>query len=261
MPLRIITSVFITSAVLSGMFSIVHFAVSFGAVERFSHAEMHSVGLPVECNIVSDVSHALESIRESVEKIKQFADSLSKFFETVWGVVSFIGSLFGAKALLLLLGVMVFSGLFATLGLPRGKLSFCISLGCADFIWIAWRNSFEGVDAGFIFDIIKVNLVLLTPFVIIQLSKRYYPVIAHACVRSFRRIKRKKRGIPIDAALSFLKRYKAVENAFESQLVADIAAATEGHVVISDETKRRLEAMNQSLADFFAQSSAPKNNT
>ena len=197
-----------------------------------------AASLKIECNIVSDISQAVDSIRESAAAIKNFADSLSKFFETVGSVISFIGSLIGAKALLLLAGAMIFSALLSMLGIPKGKLSFFISLICADCIWAAWRKSFEGMDSGFIWEMVKANLILIAPFLAIHLIRRYYPHLARAIRRMHGRIIGKDKKMAVDEALSLWERYKAIQSDFERALMADIVAGGENGATMSDETKR-----------------------
>ncbi len=238
MSARLITTLYFSIVTLAGM---VRVAVFFAPVELNTENSAHSGGfaLPkIECNIVSDISQAVESIRESAANIKKFADSLSRFFETVGSVISFIGSLIGAKALLLLATVMIFSGLLSTIGVSRGKLSFFISLGFADFVWAAWRRSFEGIDSGFVWELSKANLILIAPFIAIHLAKRYYPYLKGKLIRVRGRISGTHKGMAMDEARWFWERYKAVQNDFERALLDDIVTGGKNGLIVSDETKR-----------------------
>ncbi len=238
MAARLIKTTFFSIFALVGIVRV----VLFFALPEFNTEKITQPGgaasLKIECNIVSDISHAVDSIRESAAAIKSFADSLSRFFETVGSAISFIGSLIGAKALLLLAGAMIFSALLSMLGVPKGKLSFFISLICADCIWAAWRRSFENIDSGFVWEMIKANLILIAPFLVIHLIKGYYPYLTRALSRMYGRIAGKNKGMTKEEAVSFWERYKAIQSDFERALMDDIVAGGEDGVVVSDETKR-----------------------
>lgn len=258
MPARLLTSLYLSVVTLAGIAQVVVFFMPTDSVVKNIVHGRDSASPDFECNILSDISQAVDSIRESAANIKKFADSLSQFFETVGSVISFIGSLIGAKALLLLAGAMIFSGLLSTIGLPRGKLSFFISLGFADFIWAAWRKSFEGVDSPFIWEMVKANLILIAPFLVIHLTKRYYPSLKQKLARMFGRIIGKKKGMAVDEALSFWERYKAAQNDFERALMDDIVAGGENGVIVSDETKRCLMEMQQLFESITEGARHPK---
>lgn len=260
MPARLITTLYLSIAVLTGFMKLAHFPVSSHVPVRNCAAYPNAAALRIECNIVSDISQAVDNIRESAASIKRFADSLSQFFETVGAVFSFIGSLLGAKALLLLAGVMVSSALLSTLGVPRGKFSFFVSLGFADFIWAAWRKSFEGIDSSFVVEMVKANLILLAPFLIIYFSKRYYPYLTQKSIQVYAWIRRKKTGIAVEEALAFWESYKAVQNDFERALMDDIVAGDKGKVTITDDTKRFASEMQHLLERIAQEAPCSKKN-
>lgn len=260
MSARLITTLYLSIVALAGIAQVVVYLAPVEFYTEHIPQAGFSTFSKIECNFVSDISQVVDSIRESAASIKKFADSLSKFFEMVGSVISFIGSLIGAKALLLLLGVMIFSGLLSTIGVPRGKLSFFISLGCADFIWAAWRRSFEGVDLDFVWEMCKANLILIAPFIAVHFSKRYYPYLKGKLVRMRGRITGKRKWMAVDDALLFWERYKAVQNDFERALMDDIVAGGENGVIVSDETKRCSVEMQQLFASITKENMRFKKN-
>ena len=74
----------------------------------------------------------VEDVRGSINAMKEKIHGVAVFVETVTGAVKTIVSLAGIRAVMLLLGVMLISSLAYHLGIPRGKLSFLLSLACAD---------------------------------------------------------------------------------------------------------------------------------
>ncbi|MCX7679436.1 MAG: hypothetical protein N2316_09480 [Spirochaetes bacterium] len=191
------------------------------------------------CGFFSDITDVLAAIRDGVADIKRFVESIVRFFETVWHVISFIGSLLGTKLVLLLVGVMIVSGLLSTIGIPRGKFSFVISLLIVNSIWVIGKKSFGLIDFSFIVDVAVANLILLFPFVAVQLWKKYFPLLKIKFVRIYARLKKQDAVLTIEKALNYFQQYKKIQNEFERAYLDDVKASHKGEVIISEETKQR----------------------
>ncbi|MBP7583972.1 MAG: hypothetical protein KBA61_08060 [Spirochaetes bacterium] len=226
-------SIFLSIAVL---LSLVHFA-----------APGNAPGGSANCAF-GDI---VEDVRGSINAMKEKIHGLATFVETVTGAVKTIVSLAGIRAVMLLLGVMLISSLAYHLGVPRGKLSFLLSLACADALWVLWHRSFGPLDAAFAFTVAKTTLTVLAPFIAISLIGRAWPSLARMGRRAFRKV---FPGGGRDGAevAEELQRYQSLHSGLESALLRDIIDAKGGRVHLSGDT-RRLAAEMALLAGGLAE--------
>ena len=193
----------------------------------------HAVSGPVACDLGSFV----DGIRESIDGIREGITGVVKFVESVTGLVKIIASLAGIEAVLLLLGVAAISSIIGLVGMPRGKTSFLVSLGCADALWVTWHASFGPIDAVFISSVVKTNLILLAPLGVIALAARYGPVLGRLAAGVFRRVFPARSGYGRDEMVEIFEKYKDLHAGLEKALLRDILRAGEGKVKLSPGTR------------------------
>jgi hypothetical protein len=122
--------------------------------------------------IFSGFSSTLEETSNAIKGFGRFLDSLKSIIDVISTVV-------GIEVILLLTIVSLISMCISLLGIPKGKLSFLSSLIIADLFWITWAKSFNPENTAFLaklFLILKTNLILLIPFIIIYFFRS--PVVA-----------------------------------------------------------------------------------
>lgn len=103
---------------------------------------------------------------ETAETIKGFG----RFLDSMRSVINIVSTVIGIEVIILLIAVSILSGALSLLGIPKGRFSFFCSLAIADMFWFVWAKSFnpESLDlAGKILSILKTNLILIIPFIII----------------------------------------------------------------------------------------------
>jgi hypothetical protein len=196
-------------------------------------APVHPRTGPVACDLGSFVN----GVRDSIDGIREGISGVVKFVESVTGLVKTIASLAGIEAVLLLLGVAAISSIIGLVGVPRGKTSFLVSLGCADALWVTWHASFGPLDAGFITSVVKTNLILLAPLGVIALAARYGPSLGRHAAGAFRRVFPSRGGYERDELVEIFERYRDLHSGLEKALLRDIIRAGDGKAGLSSGTR------------------------
>jgi hypothetical protein len=181
------------------------------------------------------MKNSIDSLLEKIAGINSFIESLSS-------VISTITSFAGIKVIILLIFVMLISSLLTTLGIRRGKASFFASLLLADSLWILWQKSFEPVTTDFIFTLIKTNLFIAMPLLIISFLAAVMPMVTRKAASFFRMVFRKlmrgKEGYEADTLLNMLDTHKRISIDLEGSLLRDVMESGNGPVIISSGTRR-----------------------
>jgi hypothetical protein len=197
-------------------------------------------------------SEALDDAAESVKELKESIGGLLRFVKSITSAVDTITSLVGFNAVILLMAVFIFSAGLSFIGVPKGKASFLFSLLLADSIWIMWERSFSHGGMDFIFTIIKANLILLAPVVLIIIMKKAIPEAAGR-VSSFLFPK----GFPLfrhrvlsrDDINEAMDDYHSARMDFEKSIIKDALERGKdtGSVILSRETIESMERIKKAI--------------
>jgi len=143
------------------------------SIPSSAYAQWHSgITAPIE-----KISASINDLQESVKETKELFTSINKFFTTISSAVQKVSSLVGGTTLLLLFFVLIISSGLGALGIPRGRITFFSALIIADILWLVWGNSTGAGMLSYSLIIAKTNGIILSPFIIYLVLKRYSPSI------------------------------------------------------------------------------------
>ncbi len=162
--------------------------------------------------------------------------------ERVSGFFEMIVSFAGFRAVILLLAVMIIASLFSFLGIPRGGFSFFLSLLCADALWIAWHKSFQPVEWGFIYVLLKTNLILIVPFTAVSIIvATFRPVVyktGNALGGLLSGILPGRKSFSRNQLVEMLELYRKNSTELENSLLRDIIDSGADRAAVSHRSKR-----------------------
>jgi len=122
---------------------------------------------------------SLDRLKTSLERTEQF---ITKIYETVKAITSFAG----LKTIIVLIITFGIASGIGTTGIAKGKNIFILSLLIVDLLWFFWFGVFYDEKKELLRDMIKSNLLILSPFLLIILLKYIMPPI-YRFTRSFNR--------------------------------------------------------------------------
>lgn len=131
----------------------------------------HDGGHPAFAAGLEDIREAYADIRQNLQGIGRFSRNLSSLFRAISAVVP-------AGALVLLLVAAFLSAGLSSIGVPRGKTSFFVSLALADTIWYLWEKSMAPEAHAFLLTIVRINLYVLGPYVLVAVLARTVPPLS-----------------------------------------------------------------------------------
>lgn len=181
-------------------------------------------------------------------------DGLEELRTVAAGIGSFTGkiaeftSVIGIAVILLFLAILLISAGLGVLGVPRGKASFLMSLAIADGIWIAWKQSFDPGQFGYLQELLRSNLILLVPllavalvsFLAARVPRLYRQVIAP-------RLRRGRGHLSKNEMLQYLEEYQAARGDLERSLLNDIGRAGNEWVSLSPRTRESAKTLQRTL--------------
>jgi hypothetical protein len=192
---------------------------------------------------ISDISESLQEISDILKGIHSFIASLSS--------ISIISNIIGLETILLFVSVVVLSTGFSALGVPKGKFSFLISLVTADSLWILWKVSIQAGFPGYFLPIIKSNLIVLSPFLIITILGAMFPLLWTRFKRVILSLIRKKLTMDKKRLLALYDEYQTQSGVLTRHVVSEILG-TEGaeQITLSYELQKSVEDLKSTLAKF-----------
>jgi hypothetical protein len=201
-------------------------------------------------SLTRDLATAYGEIKEGIRSLKESYDSVNRFINSVSSLIDAIASLMDPAAFVLLLVVLLLSAGFSSIGIPKGRFSFFLSLAAADTIWFLWNRSIAQAGFEFLGGMIKANLYLLLPYVTISLCVRgagfLHRRYAYALSTRFWFMKTKKDREELRfLADTFREGSKCVSESLEHDIAAaDIRAGlsktTRMHIDALDNTMRKI---------------------
>ena len=191
---------------------------------------------------ISDLSESLREISDILKGLRSFIESLSS--------ISIVSNIIGLETFLLFVSVVVLSIVFSALGVPKGRFSFLLSLVTADSLWILWKASMKAGFPGYLIPIIKSNLVVLSPFLIVTILGAAFPLLWTKSKRALSSLIRTKRTMDRKKLLALYDEYQMQSSAL-AHAVSEILA-TEGaeRATLSRELQRSIEDVKSTLAKF-----------
>ncbi len=192
---------------------------------------------------ISEITESLQNISDMLKGIQSFFSSLSK--------ISIISNVIGLETLLLLAAVILFSAGLSALGIPKGKLAFLLSLCTADCLWILWKVSMKAALPEYLPQILKSNLVVLSPFLAVSILAALLPLFWGKFKRRVLPLFRKRRALDRRALLAAYDEYLAQSALFHRQVASEALVSGESEkVILSGETMETIENLKAALLKF-----------
>ncbi|MFW5860605.1 MAG: hypothetical protein ACOCWZ_00025 [Spirochaetota bacterium] len=192
---------------------------------------------------------------DTLRDIKDAISGFSHFIQQITRIVETISDIVGIQVLLLLFFVSIIASGLAAIGVPRGKMSFFLSLILNDCLWVLWNTSFHPHSYAFIYDIARTNLILLSPYLLLLLVRRYWPDIKRFCGKLRDKIlSRPPDIVTLNEFFQWKKQYQSLHVSLLESLDNDLARKENDFVTISKETIRSLDSLDASIQHFTKKS-------
>lgn len=126
----------------------------------------------VGCGITESISEILNTIR-----------GIAAGIQAISNAITFISSFLSLSIVFILLILFAISSGLSSIGIAKGKLNFFLSLFLTDFFWFLWSYGYYLGNFSFLFPMLKINLIILSPLISIYLLKKYAPIIYYRMLR------------------------------------------------------------------------------
>jgi hypothetical protein len=223
----------------------------------FSFLLILSVCNLMQCKVSSHGLLIYSGITSTMEETAETIKGLGRFLDSVRSIINTVSAVLGIEVIILLIAASLISGGLMLLGIPKGRFSFFCSLLIADMFWFIWTKSFNpgSLDlTGKIFSILKTNLILIIPFLIIYffrsplMSKKIKPKIKTAIKSIFRKKTLINKGILI----KINERLQEESMNLQRSLYNDVIyKKDEDEVLISDETLKHKKELEEILREIM----------
>ncbi len=188
---------------------------------------------------------SLDSVKETVTEIQELYrnmqetyQGLRRFVETIHSLTSLAGF---STVVLFIMTLLVSSGL-ASAGIPRGPASFLTALIIVDIVWFIFKQSMSGMAIPPMDGMIRSNLIVITPMLMVILGQRFLPPLFSALVRR-----------ATDRTWSRKTFYREVDNLdtlhhrMRASLLEDMRRGNDRSVPLSRESRRFARELMKSL--------------
>ena len=183
----------------------------------------------------------------------EFIKGLAEFLNSTKTIINFLYNIIGLRAILLFIAASLIGNGLSFWGIPRGKASFFLSLLIADIFWFigikSFNNSFDLVNMTF--SILKTNLILIIPFIIIYIfktsiiSKRVLPKILSLIKLPF---KKKK---SVNKIIEIVEKLQETNMQLQKSLFKDIINQKDkSNVVLSPDTLKWKKELEEVIKKF-----------
>jgi len=192
---------------------------------------------------ISEITESLQNISDMLKGIQSFFSSLSN--------ISIISNVIGLETVLLFVAVIVFSTGLSALGVPKGRLAFLVSLCTADCLWILWKASMKAALPDYLPQILKSNLVVLSPFLAVSVLAAVVPLLWGKVKRRVFPLLRRKHSLDKKALLVVYDEYLAQNALFHRQVSSQLLGSGESErITLSGETIKTIEDLKATLLKF-----------
>ncbi len=189
-------------------------------------------------------------LSSTLNEIKDFLTGINSFISSI---VS-LSKLIGFSTFILFLFIMLLSSGLSAIGIPRGKVSFTLSLLIADSIWIMWSRSFNPGSYDFLLRIGRANLIILLPVIFVAFTAWIFPPLLNKLKRKIRRSGfRKGKGFSGTETVKLSEEFADYSRGFQNSLVNDIISSeSKKDILLSPETlsfSRKLKGLLEELEE------------
>jgi len=190
-------------------------------------------------------SITIAGITSSFDDIKNFISGIN----TIISGISDIAGTLGFSTIILFMGILIISAGLSAIGIPRGKISFIISLLAADFLWIFFKKSFNPESISYMVPVIKSNVIIILPLLTIFIIKKLNPKIFRPLFDTARDLFRRDSAVDRKEILVHSRDLSVISqevqhDLFEQLLQKDHAKG----IIISSEVRTKLERMNNIIS-------------
>jgi hypothetical protein len=207
----------------------------------FSLVDPPHQGAGVRLSALSDVTRALKDISDALDGIRSFLSG-----------IAFISKTIGYETILLFIFIIIFSIGFSSIGVPRGKASFLVSLAAVDALWVLWKASVNARFADFFPQMLKSNLIVLSPLIVVAILARVFPLLLaslkNAVLSPFRRM----RAFSRKRLAGLHQEFRARSEALDGLIRSDMAGADDEKITLSTVTVQMIEELKSTLTKINA---------
>lgn len=210
-----------------------------------STAQIHSgISNPFE-----KISTGINEIKDSINETKEFFAAINKFITTVTFPIKKISSLIGGSTLILLFFILIISSGLGALGIPKGKFTFFTALLIADSLWLAWGYSINSNMFSYFLNVVKINIILLSPFIIYLIIKKYFSSVFTELINKIS-LKSKKR-MHLNEAKFLSERFSDESLMLLKKLSKDMGKGeTNDKIILSDDSRNSIRSIKKLLGKF-----------
>lgn len=166
----------------------------------------------------------LAGIADISDTLRELNDVMQGMHNVISGF-SFISDTIGFGTILLLIAVIVLSAGYSALGMARGKASFLSSLATADALWIFWKVSFNTPPSEYLFSIVRANLIVLSPLIIVAIVSRAAPRLRQKINVSLGSLMKNKKSMEASEAAALFEEFRERETRLNHAFQDDILAS------------------------------------
>jgi hypothetical protein len=205
-------------------------------------------------NACAGITSAMQDVSKTIKDIRTTTDGVTRFFTAISRVISKVTSFTGWRVFALLFGVILISSVLTFIGIPRGGLSFIVSLAIADWIWVLWGKSITP-DAPFNYAaVLKANAVLLLPFFAVLLLKKNLVPFGRKVGAGISTVVRipfmKKKIVSKELLLQDIQKYHDASGVLQQRLLQDMAYSGDDSVVLSGKTVESIDEVTRILREL-----------
>jgi hypothetical protein len=190
---------------------------------------------------LTDVGQALKDISGALEGIRSFLSG-----------IAFISKTIGYETILLFIFVIVFSIGFSSIGVPRGKASFIVSLAAVDALWGLWKASVNARFADFFPQMLKSNLIVLSPLIVVAILARVFPLLAASLTNAVLSHFHRMRAFSKKRLAGLHQEFRARSEALDGLLRSQMAGPDDDKITLSVATVQMVEELKSTLAKIHA---------
>ena len=202
------------------------------------------------------ITTAVQDVSKTMRDIRTTTEGVTRFFTSVSRVVSLITSCAGWRVFALLFGVILISSVLTFIGIPRGGLSFIVSLALADWIWVLWEKSITPDAPVNYAAVLKANAVLLLPFIAVMLLKKNLAPLGRkigaGITAVFRLPFMRKKIVSKESLLKDIQKYNDASGVLQQRLLQDMAYSGGDSVVLSGKTVESIDEVAGILREMHS---------
>ncbi len=182
---------------------------------------------------VTGDGYMVSGIADTIEEMKALVDGITNFIDHVSAFTGFLGG----STIFLLIAVLFFSAGLTAIGIPKGKISFILSLVIADLIWYFWKVSFKPVDYSFTGEMVRANLILIVPVAAVFAAGNLFPRVLPAVTGGVKKLFGRK-AFARNELMAQMEHFQGASSRVVTSLARDIVRSrNDSRIMLSPDTK------------------------